>query len=117
MMIEGSGSIPGTLVFLFPPSSVVVVGSGIRDPRSGIRNKHPGSATLPDLGFLLNRNPDPDPTGGFQFENFLPQNATHFIHGGLPRTKRRLQPSRDYIQKFKTENYFFSSVLNITLPA
>jgi hypothetical protein len=37
-----------TTNFLSPLSFVAVLGSGIRDPGSGIRDKHPGSATLVD---------------------------------------------------------------------
>jgi hypothetical protein len=37
-----------TTNFFSPLSFVAVFGSGIRDPRSGIRDKHPGSATLSD---------------------------------------------------------------------
>jgi hypothetical protein len=35
-----------TTNFFSPLSFVAVFGTGNRDPRSGIRDKHPGSATL-----------------------------------------------------------------------
>ena len=68
------------------------LGSGIQDPGwiksgSGIRNKDPGSATLPDPGFLL--NPDPNSARGFQIANLLPQNEMHFFHEGLPKNQKK----------------------------
>jgi hypothetical protein len=37
----------------FPFSFVAVVGSGIRDPGSGIQDKHPRSATLPEINLIM----------------------------------------------------------------